>query len=143
MGKPLTSERSAFGERLYQARMHAGLEQEELARLAGMAQSTISGLEKHGTGSRKVATLARVTGVRVEWLERDEGPMVDADVEPPGEARTIASEKVAHHLYGNPAADYRTVALSLAASLAESGVELSVAQFIKLLEATYEKLQRS
>lgn len=141
MVKTTTTERTAFGERLHKARLHAGLSQPDLAAKAGIAQSTLSILEKRGQGSAHTATLARLTGVRVDWLEKGHGPMLDTS-EVPGQARQLASEKVAHHLVGTPAGtDYRTIALSLAAALEESGTELTVQQFIKLLEATYNKLK--
>lgn len=140
MGKT-EAKRSPYGERLYKARTHAKLSQPELAAKAGMAQSTLSGLEKEGQGSAKTGTIAQITGVRAEWLETGVGPMLD-DTEVPGAARRVASERVAHYLVGTPAGtDYRTIALSLAAALEESGTQLSVSQFIKLLEATYSKLK--
>lgn len=144
-----TVARTPYGERVYQARMHLQttigrtVSQRQLAEKVGMGQSALSELEKTGQGSSKTARIAEVTGVRVAWLDRGEGPMLDAPTEPPGEARAVASEQVMHHLVGKPGGtDYRTVALTLAASLEESGVELSVAQFMKLLEATFQKLQR-
>lgn len=136
-----TIERTAYGERLYQARLHAKMSQTELAAKAGMAQPTLSQLEKSGQGSAKTGTLAQLTGVRAEWLETGHGPMLDrTDV--PDQARLVASEKVAHYLVGTPAGtDYRTIALTLAHALEASGTEVTVQQFIKLLEATYEKLK--
>lgn len=136
-----TIERTAFGERLYRARKHANLSQRGLGEKVGLSQTTLTELERTGQGSSKVAHIAAATGVRVQWLAQGEGPMLDTAAEPPAAARTVASEKVAHYLVGQPGGtDYRTVALTLAASLAESGVELSVSQFMKLLEATYVKL---
>jgi transcriptional regulator with XRE-family HTH domain len=140
---PDTIERSPFGERLYLARKHAGLSQRDLADKVGLSQSNINGLEKSGQGSAKSSRIAQVCGVRVEWLAEGEGPMLDTQAEVPGAARRVASEKVAHYLVGTPAGnDYRTVALSLAAALEESGTEISLTQFIKLLEATYSNLKR-
>lgn len=136
-----TSERSPYGDRLLKARTHAKLSQADLAAKAGMAQPTLSQLEKTGQGSAKTSTLARITGVRVQWLETGEGPMLDTS-EVPDSARGVASEKVMHYLVGTAAgADYRSIALALAAALDESGTEITVAQFIKLLEATYAKLK--
>lgn len=141
MGKTGTVDRTPYAERLYLARTHAKLSQPELAAKAGIAQSTLSQLEKSGQGSAKTFTLAQPTGVRAEWLETGQGAMLDtSDV--PAQARQLASERVAHHLVGTPAGtDYRTIALSLAAALEESGTELTVSQFVKLLEATYSKLK--
>lgn len=136
-----TTERTPFGERLYKARLHAKLSQPALAEKAEISQSTLSHLERTGQGSAKTATFARLTGVRVAWLESGEGPMLDTSEVPDG-ARTLASEKVTHHLVGTPAGtDYRTIALTLASALESSGTEVTVSQFIKLLEATYAKLK--
>lgn len=141
MEKTTTAERTAYGERVYLARKHAKLSQPELARRVGLSQSTLSGLETKGQGSAKSSNIAEVCGVRVQWLVDGKGPMLDTS-EIPGQARQVASEKVAHYLVGTPSgADYRTIALSLASALEESGTELSVKQFVKLLEATYQKLK--
>jgi transcriptional regulator with XRE-family HTH domain len=143
MGKPVTDiERTAFGERLVAARKHAKLSQPELARRADMSQSNLSELERSGQGSAKTSRIAQICGVRAAWLESGTGPMLDTPRDIPEEARSVASEKVAHYLVGTPGGtDYRTVALSLAAAIEESGMELSVTQFMKLLEATYAKLK--
>jgi hypothetical protein len=136
--------RTPFGERLFTARTRVTppMSQRALGDLVGLSQSTINELEKTGQGSTKTARIAEVTGVRWQWLERGELPMLDT-TELPNAARQVAGEAVVPYLVGKPASqDYRTVALSLAASLEESGVELSVKQFIQLLEGTYEKLQR-
>jgi transcriptional regulator with XRE-family HTH domain len=139
---PDTIERTPFGERLFLARTHAKLTQRGLGDKVGLSQSNINGLEKSGQGSAKSSRIAQVCGVRVEWLTEGDGPMLDTQAEVPGAARTVASEKVAHYLVGQPGGtDYRTIALSLAAALEESGTEISVTQFIKLLEATYSKLK--
>jgi transcriptional regulator with XRE-family HTH domain len=136
-------QRSAYGERLLKARQHAGLSQRVLAQKAGFeSQSTLSQLEISGQGSSRTARIAEICGVRVAWLDRGDGPMLDAPEEPPSAARTVASEKVAHYLVGTPGGnDYRTVALSLASALEESGMEITAKQFINLLEATYAKLK--
>lgn len=141
MGKAIDVERTAFGERLVQARLHAKLTQPEAARLANISQSNLSALERSGQGSAKTVTLAGIYGVRAEWLASGQGPMLDATQVPPA-ANTVASEQVAHYLVGTPAGtDYRTIALTLAAALRESGISLTVEQFIDLLEATYKKLK--
>jgi transcriptional regulator with XRE-family HTH domain len=141
MARNTTIERSAYGERLYLARTRAKLSQPAFAAAAGIAQSTLSELERTGQGSAKNSTFARLTGVRAEWLETGNGPMLDTS-EVPGQARQVASEKVTHYLVGTPGGtDYRTIALTLAAALEESGTQVTVQQFIKLLEATYSKLK--
>jgi transcriptional regulator with XRE-family HTH domain len=137
-----TKERTPFGERLKTAREHAGLTQKELADAVGLKQSGIAEAERVSQGTTKTVQIAKVLGVRAEWLADGEGPMLDGDPEPSGPARTVASEQVAHFLVGKPAAsDYRTIALTLAAALKESGTEVTVEQFVKLLEATYAKLR--
>lgn len=136
-------ERTPYGERVHKARRQKKLSQRALADLVGISQSTLAELEKSANGSSRSYQIAKVTGVRVEWLVEGTGPMIDGSLEPSGRARTVASEKVAHQLVGKPQAnDYRTVAQSLAASLEESGVQVTVPQFMKLLEATYEKLRQ-
>lgn len=61
-------ERTPFGQRLFEARMGAGLTQPQLATLAGMSQSTLADAEKSAQGSSFTAQLAAATGVRAEWL---------------------------------------------------------------------------
>lgn len=72
-------ERTPFGERLYAARKHAKLTQPQLAKAAGMAQSTLGELEWIGDGSSKTAQLAAACGVRAEWLATGNGLMVDEE----------------------------------------------------------------
>ena len=66
-----------FGKRLVQARLHARLSQEELARRVGMAQSTLATAESRGYGSRKTVQIAAVCGVNPHWLATGEGNMLD------------------------------------------------------------------
>lgn len=76
MAKRLKDEdRSPYGLRLFQARTTAKLSQPELAKAAGMAQSTLAGLEKDGQGSSFTPQLAAACGVRVDWLATGDGPM--------------------------------------------------------------------
>lgn len=138
----LTVDRTEFGERLFKARKHARFSQSDLAEKVGLRQSAIHEAETTGQGTTKTVQIAEVLGVRAQWLAEGVGPMFPTDQEPPPVARTVASEKVAHYLVGSPAAtDYRTIALTLASALEEAGTELTVKQFIKLLEATYNKLK--
>ena len=130
-------DRSEYGERLYLARTHAKLSQTDLARRAGMAQSTLAGLEKSGQGSEKTATLAEICGVRVQWLERGEGPMLaDAAVQ------QLASD-LAPNVAGPGAPDYRQIVLAMADAIKVSGSPISVTQFVALVEATYTRLSKS
>lgn len=142
VGRMRTKERTPFGERLRTARLRANLSQEDLAKVVGIAQSTIAAAENTGQGTTKIVPIAKALGVRAEWLADGTGEMVDPGLEPPAAARRVASEKVAHYLVGTPAGtDYRTIAITLAAALEESGTVLTVPQFVKLLEATYAKLK--
>lgn len=142
MGKNTTVDRTEFGERLHTARKRAGLSQTDLAAKVGVRQSTIHEAETSGQGTTKTVQIAEVLGVRAQWLADGTGPMLPSDQEPPAAARSVASEKVAHYLVGGPAAtDYRTIALTLASALEEAGMELTMQQFVKLLEATYAKLK--
>lgn len=136
-------ERTAYGERLYQARKHADLTQKELARRAGMSQSNLAELERSGQGSAKTAQLADATGVRVQWLADGREPML-AETKLPAAAEKIASEDVAHYLINKAPAgtDYRTIAVTLAAALEESGTTVTLQQFIKLVDLTHSKLSQ-
>ncbi|WP_239384423.1 LexA family transcriptional regulator, partial [Delftia tsuruhatensis] len=64
-----------FGKRLRSARSLAGLTQVQLARQAGMGQSTIAELETLGNGTSRTATLASICRVSALWLESGDGPM--------------------------------------------------------------------
>lgn len=66
-----------FGKRLKAAREHAGLTQDELAAIVGLAQSTIASAEARGDGSRKTAQIAAACKVRPAWLASGEGAMTD------------------------------------------------------------------
>lgn len=70
-------ERTPFGERLHQARKHAGLTQPQLSKAVGMAQSTLGELEYVGHGSTFTTKIAMRCGVRAEWLAEGHGPMLD------------------------------------------------------------------
>lgn len=79
------SDMQTLSERLRFARKSAGLSQVALAKKAGVAQSTISGLE---TGEQTATTylpqIAAALGVRALWLAEEKGPMRDEDAaEPP------------------------------------------------------------
>jgi transcriptional regulator with XRE-family HTH domain len=69
-------ERTEFGIRLRQARLHAKLTQPQLAKASGIAQSTLSELENVGHGTASTTKIAAVCGVRTEWLALGEGPML-------------------------------------------------------------------
>lgn len=63
-------------DRLARARRHAGLEQGELAELAGVSRKSVSNWELGRTVPRRAAiiAIAYATGVSVEWLEYGETP---------------------------------------------------------------------
>lgn len=65
-----------------QARTHAKLTQPDLARKAGIAQSTIVKLESESQGSTAAVRLAMACGVRPEWLAEGVGEMVDREAWP-------------------------------------------------------------
>lgn len=69
--------RTAFGERLKQAREAKKLTQPQLAKLAGVAQGTVGEAETTAIGSKYTAVFASVLGVRAEWLSSGTGPMAD------------------------------------------------------------------
>lgn len=83
-------ERTPFGERLYEARKHAKLTQHQLAKKAGISQSTLGELEWKGDGSSKTAQMAIACGVRSEWLATGNGPMIDEDALFPEVAKLAA-----------------------------------------------------
>lgn len=70
-------ERTPFGERLHKARKHAKLTQAQLAKAAGVAQSTLAELEYDGDASMAAVRIANACGVRPLWLTDGEGEMVD------------------------------------------------------------------
>jgi len=84
-------ERSPFGQRIYEARKHAGLTQTQLAHAAGLAQSTLGELEIKGESSMRTVQMAEACGVRAQWLADGTGPMVDASRLPP-EVQNLVTE---------------------------------------------------
>lgn len=66
--------RTEFGTRLLQARKELGVSQEALAKSVGITQATLGKAEYHAGGSRYTAQLAKVLGVKPQWLATGEGP---------------------------------------------------------------------
>lgn len=66
-------ERSDFGARLRAARLDADVSQEDLAKAAGLAQSSVTELERSGQGSAAVTRMARKLNVDAHWLATGEG----------------------------------------------------------------------
>lgn len=67
-----------IGQRIKRAREGAGLGKAEMARLLGRSPSVVTQWESESTKALKAENLigvARLTGVRPEWLESGEGPM--------------------------------------------------------------------
>lgn len=64
-----------LADRLIEARTEKGLTQGELAKEAGVSQSTIGNLESGlRSTARKLAVIAHVLGVNALWLETGNGP---------------------------------------------------------------------
>jgi transcriptional regulator with XRE-family HTH domain len=70
MGRPANTHRTAFGERLFQARSKAGLSQAQVANKLGITQQSFAGWERRETALKPdlLARLADVLGVTVEHL---------------------------------------------------------------------------
>ena len=66
--------RTEYGTRLVQARKHSGMCQEELAKKAGISQSTLAAAERRAMGSRYTPMLARALSVHPVWLADGTGP---------------------------------------------------------------------
>jgi transcriptional regulator with XRE-family HTH domain len=83
-----------FGMRLKRARKDRGLTQEELAKLSGVAQTTISDLEK-GESKSPVGTnlvaLAQSLKVNPDWLATGKGNM---DLAPPSTDKPLPPKAV-------------------------------------------------
>ena len=90
--------RSDFGKRLFDARKHAGLTQEELCKRAGMSQANYQKLEKVGKGTSYTVSIAKVTGVSAEWLASGTGDMLPATY-------TLSAEAARYELKLTPAAE--------------------------------------
>lgn len=70
--------KSKYSERLIEAMKAAGLTQGALAQAVGMSQSSIWKLTSGvASGSRKTVEIAKVLGVRPEWLANGDGPETD------------------------------------------------------------------
>lgn len=74
--------KNTLAERLKMARLQAGLSQKVLGEKVGISQAAIQKIEN---GSAKTSTklieIARVVGVRPEWLSEEKGPMSAAEIE--------------------------------------------------------------
>lgn len=79
----LNSMNTDFGKRLREARKHAGLTQQQLAKKVGIGQSTIAELEKTGQGSSHVPAIAAQLRVSPLWLAKGTGEMLDSSKKQP------------------------------------------------------------
>ena len=71
-------------ERMVKARKEKGLSQEALAKAVGKSQSAIAAVESgRNKETSGLITIARVLGVRPEWLETGEGAMHPVETEAP------------------------------------------------------------
>lgn len=85
-----------LAERLRECREEARLSQTELARRAGVSQSTVANIESgRNQGSKHIVPIAEALGVRVEWLNSGKAPKGrDAKIEATPEDRyRIPAEK--------------------------------------------------
>lgn len=65
-----------LGDRLRKAREEAGLEQQELAQMIGVARNTVSNAEKGKVNPRQIVLnqWSLATGVPLQWLQNGETP---------------------------------------------------------------------
>ncbi len=71
-----------FGERLKEARIAAGLSQEELGKRVGLKQGTVAEAESIGRSSRKILDYAKALNVNPEWLATGKGKRKPIEDEP-------------------------------------------------------------
>jgi transcriptional regulator with XRE-family HTH domain len=89
MAKRSERERTAFGQRMLQARERAGLTQLQVRQALTLAQSTLSELEATALSSGRTVEFARLYGCDPQWLSTGEGspgwtrPGTNAGSEPP------------------------------------------------------------
>lgn len=90
---------NTFAERLKTRRNELGFSQAQLAKKAGVSQSTIGMLEKgRRQEPRKLLAIAKALGVRAEWLESGVNPMLvgtSGDLERAGPAVQVNEQSPA------------------------------------------------
>lgn len=112
------------------ARAHAGLSQQDAAKLIGVKQGTLSELEKTATKSAHTAKAALVYKVSAAWLQDGTGTMLAAPHAFSDRAAFIAARL---DEIGDPAAfDQACVLCEAFAALAKAGQLASVAQQLAL-----------
>lgn len=79
---------ATLGQRLTHARKHARLNQKDVAETFGISSQAVSQWESGRTrpDSRRLASLARLFDVRLEWLLDESGPMAIEEFSPSAEA---------------------------------------------------------
>ena len=80
---------TTIGQRLTRARNHAHMKQKDVAEHFGISSQAISQWESGRTrpDSQRLASLARLFDVRLEWLLDESGPMVSEGSPPSAEVR--------------------------------------------------------
>ncbi len=83
---------TTLGQRLTRARNHAHMKQKDVAEHFGISSQAISQWEAGRTrpDSQRLASLARLFHIRLEWLLDDSGPMVSEGSPPSAEVRHTA-----------------------------------------------------
>ncbi len=78
-----------LGQRLTRARNYAHMKQKDVAEYFGISSQAVSQWEAERTrpGSQRLASLARLFHVRLEWLFDESGPMVSEGSPPVAEVR--------------------------------------------------------
>lgn len=85
-----------IGQRLAEARRHAGIKQRQVAEHLGITSQAVSQWEAGHTrpDSNRLARLARFFGIRLEWLLEEKGPMAHRGAMPLAEPREGATVPV-------------------------------------------------
>ncbi len=90
-GRPTQKTRTALGQRLTLARERAGISQKELAQQLNTTQQRIAYWERHATGFRSEATIAKLTtvfGISADEILGTKPPRATAS-SPAGRARRL------------------------------------------------------
>ena len=92
-GRPAKQERSAFGQRLHQARLAAGLTQSQVAEKMGTTQSAYAAWERENIALKpdQIIQLCLILKIKVEALFED-SPAKRSAGGPKGKARVLLEE---------------------------------------------------
>lgn len=92
-----------YGKRMRLAMAHAKINQKELVKRTGLAQSTVSSALNRSNGSSDTPAYAAACGVSALWLATGDGDMVDQSTESqsaaPGAPRPLATQDMAMALF--------------------------------------------